>query len=267
MVVMTAQHLQESADPATTSTRSARTRGRVQFHGVEVREYARSLAQNPAAEDGPPLGLDWEFRQVTVESKNPARKEPVTIIPIDDYEKETERKRRAKLMQMCKLRAESMKHILSMHNMRMKSSRKKKHVDQDDSERTLSEEQMRQLSAHWLKIQPLTGREREKIILQQTDCTKEDLENNEKVMRKLKNQRKHTAASAETGIDDWHAVIEFFKRRYRRFKTGITKQREQELLWEQAPEYWKNGGSVSTSARSLRSSLSSVHHDDAVKAE
>lgn len=258
------------SSPSTSSSR----KNRVQFHGVEVREYARSLGDNPSAEDGPPLGLDWDYKDMTRE-KNPIISEtnnnyfPMAVIPIDDYEKDAERRRRAKLMQMCKLREKSMKQILGLNNKKKSRRRSKNSLfndekdDSSSSEHTLSEEQMRQLSAQWLKIQPLTAGEREKIILKHTDCTKAEIDDHESSMRKARRQRQSSTASAESGLDDWTAMLEFVKRRYRRLKSGISKDREQELLWEQANEYWMKGGSVSsysTSARSLRSSISSASH-------
>lgn len=249
----------------------------VQFHGVEVREYARSLGDNPSAEDGVPLGLGWEYKDVTTErstitnENSTSTYSPLVVIPIDEYEKQTERRRRAKLMEMCRLREKSMKYILGMNNNKKATKKRSKSSslgeeceDSNSSEHTLSEEQMRQLSAHWLKIQPLTAREREKIILQHTNCTRADIEENERFLRKTRRQRKSTMASAESGIDEWHSLIEMIKRRIRRYRSGISKEREQELLWEQANSYWMNGGSVaklpSTPRNSLRSSISSVSH-------
>ena len=257
-----------------TSESRKNNNNRVQFHGVEVREYARSLVDNPSTQDGPPLGLGWDYMNITLE-RNPIINEtknnysPGAVIPIDDYENDAERRRRAKVMQLCKLREKSMRHILGLNAKKPgRRSRSKSLIDdeKDDSSssaQTLTEEQMRQLSAHWLKIQPLTAGERKKIIFQHTDSTQEDIDEHQRIMRKLRRQRQASKASAESGLDDWSSMIEFIKRRFKRIKTGISKEREQELLWEHATEYCMNGGSVSsfsTSARSLRSSLSSVSH-------
>jgi hypothetical protein len=64
---------------------------------------------------------------------------------------------------------------------------------------------------------------------------------------------------AETGLDDWQAVGEFFKRRWRRYKSGISKKMEQDQLWEDAKVYFTTGpGSQTASIRSdSMSSLSS----------
>lgn len=263
-------------DPSTKRRSSTKKRGKkgVQFHGVEVREYARSLGDNPSAEDGIPLGLDWGYKDITSErstvtcDSSSSSYAPLVAIPIDEYEQLNERRRRAKLMEMCRMREKSMKYILGQKAPKKQSKNSslgKEHDESNSSEHTLSEEQVRQLSAHWLKIQPLTVREREQIILQHTNCTKEDIEENERCLRKARQQRRSTMASAESGIDDWYALIEFIKRRYRRYKSGVSKQREQELLWEQASAYWGNGNASqdalkSTTRTSLRSSISSVSH-------
>jgi len=266
----------------------------VQFHGVEVREYFRALSDNPSAEGGVPLGLDWEYNDITreilsaeggvplgldwkdnetditceslfvhTESTISTTYSPVVVIPIDEYEKQAEMRRRAKLMEMCKFRQKSMKYILGKNAPKRRSKTLPLGEENDNSnssEHTLSEEQMRQLSAHWLKIQPLTAREREKIILHHTNCTRAEIEDNERVLRKARRQRQHSMASAESGIDEWHIIIEFIKRRFRRFRSGISKEKEQELLWEAAQEYLSSIASNPPLGprTSLRSSISSV---------
>lgn len=266
-------------DPALTSSErtsstSSTPRNRVQFHGVEVREYRRSMGDNPAATAGPPLSLDWEYRDMT-RGRNPLIQETsnnyssCAVIPIDDYEKETERRRRAKLMQMCKVREQSMLQILGTKKPRRWSKRLSFSGQKDDSvssEHPLSEEQIRQLSAAWLKIQPLTATERTKIILKHTSCTRADIQEHEKSMRKVRSQRQSSKASVETGLDEWQSLFELVKRRFRRYKTGISKEREQELLWEHAHSYWTKIGRESASSTgtastvSLRSAISSVSH-------
>ena len=238
----------------------------VQFHGVEVREYARSMADNPSTEHGPPLGLDWEYKDVTRE-KNPLIQEtasnyfPCAAIPIDDYEKETEDRRKAKMMEICKKEEEYMRKRKPKASSSLDSGG-------DSSSHTLTEEQMKQLSAHWLKIQPLSAKERTKIIRRHTDVTLEDIDEHQRSLHKTRMQRKSSTAAAEAGLDDFKIIVEFFQRRYRRYKTGISKEREQEMLWEDATEYWDKCGKLSSSSSSLtsvpslrssmRSSLSSV---------
>eukprot|EP00533_Pseudo-nitzschia_delicatissima_P006194 CAMPEP_0116101976 /NCGR_PEP_ID=MMETSP0327-20121206/13098_1 /TAXON_ID=44447 /ORGANISM="Pseudo-nitzschia delicatissima, Strain B596" /LENGTH=213 /DNA_ID=CAMNT_0003593975 /DNA_START=95 /DNA_END=733 /DNA_ORIENTATION=- len=185
----------------------------VQFHGVEVREYARSLSDNPSAEGGVPLGLDWYYNDITLQSLSVNTECPISttyspavVIPIDEYEKQAERRRRSKVMEMCKLQEKSMKYILGKNAPKRRSktlSLSEENEDSNSSEHTLSEEQMRQLSAHWLKIQPTTAREREKIIMLHTNCTRAEIEDNERIVRKTRRQRKHSVASAESGIDEW----------------------------------------------------------------
>jgi hypothetical protein len=255
------------ADPASgkeSSSSSIRTPRKfgVRFSGVAVREFARIMGDNPTAEGGPPLGLDWEYTDLTRNESNAKCDEddtntyPITVIPIDDYEQEIARRRRARVMKLCKLRAKSMKQILAQHRIIQRRASTgnihfgEDHDDSSASDGTISEEQMKQLSAHWLKIQPLPGRQREKIILQHTDTTKADIEANHKSMLKLRQQRNSTSAMAETGLDDWQYMVEFFKRRYKRFKTGISKKKEQEILWEQAKEYRLNDRSSASSVSS-----------------
>ena len=82
----------KSAERANSKTENRRE-SRVRFHGVAIREFARSLGDNPATDDGPPLGLSWEFWDVKRERKGFNDKYPIDMIPIDDYEKAGERRR------------------------------------------------------------------------------------------------------------------------------------------------------------------------------
>lgn len=263
------------ADPATTP--SQRRKGKVSFQGVAIREYNRILGDNPASDDGPPLGLDWEYTDVTRETNSAkAANLPKTLIHIDDYEQEAERRRRAQLTEICKLHEKEVKEILAFHKKEERRKRRankgygKDNDDSNASDDTLTEDQMKMLSAHWLKLQPLTAWERMEIILNETDCTRIDVEINDQQIRKTRKERRNTAASADSGVDEWRSMVEFFKRRYRRFKTGISKEKEQELLWESAKDYWSGGTSScgssngSCSARSLRTSISS-HLPSALK--
>jgi hypothetical protein len=47
----------------------------VSFHQIEIREYQRTLGDNPAVSAGPPMALDWKY--------NPDHQ----ILHVDDYEK------------------------------------------------------------------------------------------------------------------------------------------------------------------------------------
>ncbi|GAX17603.1 hypothetical protein FisN_18Lh259 [Fistulifera solaris] len=46
----------------------------IQFHNIEIREYARTLSDNPSCTAGPPIGIAWEY--------NPQS----TVISLDKYE-------------------------------------------------------------------------------------------------------------------------------------------------------------------------------------
>merc|ERR1712038_1905772 len=48
----------------------------VKFTNIYIREYQRTLGDNPAVSSGPPLSLDWEY--------DPNEK----ILSVDDYEQE-----------------------------------------------------------------------------------------------------------------------------------------------------------------------------------
>ena len=98
---------------------------------------------------------------------------------------------------------------------------------------------MKQLSARWLRIQPVPQRTRERIILEQTMTSKSEIDKMNKSIRKLRNQRQTTIAMSETGIDEWQTVAEFLKRRVKRLVSGGSKQQEQEMLWEKAQKYWE----------------------------
>lgn len=275
IMVDPASDMEPTTTIATTSIETPQKSG-VRFGGVAIREFARIMGDNPTAEGGPPLGLDWEYTDLTRNesiAKGPCDEDEeetmnAYLIPIDDYEQEAARRRRAKVMKLCKLHQKSMKKLLAQlriierrasneNNFLKGGDQDKDKDDSSGSDNTLSEEQMKQLSAHWLKIQPLPGQKREKILLQETDATKADIEDNQKIMRKLQQQRKSTAAMAESGLDDWQYMVEFFKRRYKRFKTGITKKMEQDLLWEQAKEYRGSSAGSSVSSYQGRSSFQS----------
>ena len=109
-------------------------------------------------------------------------------------------------------------------------------------------------------IKPFSLYKIDRIIRKHTDVTLKDIDEHQRVLRKTRMQRKSSTASAESGLDDVQEIIEFFKRRYRRYKSGISKEREQEMLWENAASYWGKDGRCSsscmTSDKSLTSSIS-----------
>lgn len=261
---------------------SAPQKNRVVFQGVSIRQFDRSLGDNPSAQGGPPLGLSWIYKDVTrdengasnfsrnVDQQNILEVElPPTMIPIDDYEQQAACRRKEKLIEILKLQKITEKK--NKANLRLEQRRastgniyfqdndealgiaKKKTSNDDDN--TLTEDQMKQLSARWLKIQPVSGKTRERIILKETNCTKGEILARTEQMRKLQNQRKNTIAISETGMDEWQMAAEFIKRRYRRFKTGISKKKEQELLWEQAQGYWLKHSEKSLAVKRLTTSV------------
>mmetsp|Transcript_34235 Transcript_34235/g.82425 ORF Transcript_34235/g.82425 Transcript_34235/m.82425 type:complete len:373 (-) Transcript_34235:1944-3062(-) len=78
----------------------------------------------------------------------------------------------------------------------------------------------------------IPAKQRESILLQETDNTKQEISERISTVRKSRSQRQHTVALLD--FEDWHVVFETIGRRFRRFRSGISKQREQELLWEEA---------------------------------
>lgn len=267
---------------------------KVQFYGVAVRVFNRSLGDNPSAEGGPPLALGWRYTDLTRETSSiasssiscastnslsersgsasesdldphnggaevdPSLPPPTdnAIFPIDDYEAEAERHRMTKLLEVLRLREKSQIQYKKMQRTLQRqavtgSYFKDPHDEEEENDPDLlSVEQMNQLSAKWLKIQPLSGKKREKILLMQTETTKAEIDKRRKELFRLRNQRNATRAMSETGLDDFQLVAETLKRRFRRFRSGISKQQEQDLLWEKAREHFrrKENGEVRSEA-------------------
>ena len=73
---------------------------------------------------------------------------------------------------------------------------------------------------------------REDILLTHTDVTKNEMKKTVEEIRVARFRRSMSVASRE--LDGWHRVRECVARRLRRLQTGISKKREQELLWENA---------------------------------
>jgi len=63
-----------SASPATSTRKLKRTSSTVSFQSVNVREYERTLGDNPSCSYGPPVTLDWEYSNEQ-------------SLSLDDYEK------------------------------------------------------------------------------------------------------------------------------------------------------------------------------------
>jgi hypothetical protein len=73
---------------------------------------------------------------------------------------------------------------------------------------------------------------REEILLDQTDATKKQVNATITAVQADRHRRQMTIAKQE--FEEWHIALETIGRRMRRFKKGISKQREEELLWENA---------------------------------
>ena len=155
---------------------------RVNFDAIMIREYDRTLGDNPATTHGPPLTLDWEY-------------EDVASIKVDEYEAQR-------------------------------------------APRRITHQMM------------IPGNARENILLTQTPTTKQQIQNMVSQVRSSRHRRQSTVAMQD--FEEWHEAFEFISRRFRRLRKGLSKQREQELLWEQAHEYQKH------------KEASSLEHKDAV---
>lgn len=264
-----------------------RKKSKVQFHGVEIREYARLLGDNPSAMGGAPLGLDWTYQRVkrnrtsgklfsnndssctiSTESSDVTQEGDETtsvehIIPIDEFESITRERRRCRLLKILKLQNKAEKQKSSKQTTTARAVQRrastgniyfadKNHKNNRDNititeERDeLSEEQIKQLSARWLKLHPIPRIQREKILMEETDLSKKQINTANRELAKLRQQRRSTIAMTESGLDDFQFVVEFCARRFRRLRLGISKKREQELLWENAGDYWQQGVQTAT---------------------
>jgi len=247
-----------------------RKKSKVQFHGVEIREYARVLGDNPSATGGAPLGLDWTYQRVernrisgrlfpsndssgTVCSGSsevtPEDNEATSaqhIIPIDEYERITRERCRSRLLKILKLQKKAQKQKSSKQTTTSRAVQRKAKSNSDtititEERDELSEEQIKQLGARWLKLHPIPIKQREKMLMEETDLSKKQINTANRELAKVRQQRRSTIAMTESGLDDFQVVVEFFARRFRRLRVGISKKREQELLWENAGDYWQQG--------------------------
>ena len=73
---------------------------------------------------------------------------------------------------------------------------------------------------------------REDILLTHTDVSKKEMKKAVAEIRTIRQRRITSVAFQE--LEDYHRFGEFIARRFRRWRSGISKQREQELLWENA---------------------------------
>eukprot|EP00536_Pseudo-nitzschia_multiseries_P014016 jgi/Psemu1/68946/estExt_Genemark1.C_6470005 len=247
-------------------TVSARTNTKVQFRGVEIREYARCLGDSPVAMGGPPLGLDWaynivernSFSSILSRDRTSSESSEVddiqdddsvhsTVIPIEEFERMAIDKRRKRILKRMKLEEKAEKQIMSQSSRSLQRQASTGFVFFRDGSKLdpknkndLTVEQINQLSARWLKIQPVPGKLREKILLEETNLSKNEIAEATRELAKLRQQRRSTRALAGTAVDDLQVILEFCTRRIRRLRKGITKEREQEILWERARDYWQN---------------------------
>jgi hypothetical protein len=76
------------------------------------------------------------------------------------------------------------------------------------------------------------GAVREDILLTHTDVTKKEINKVVSQIRDLRSRRQMSVALVE--VEDYMRLGEAIARRIRRWRTGISKKREQELLWENA---------------------------------
>jgi len=73
---------------------------------------------------------------------------------------------------------------------------------------------------------------REEILLEHTNTTKRQLTMNEAELKGIRHRRQMTVAMQD--FEQWHIFFESMTRKFRRFRTGVTKKREEEILWENA---------------------------------
>jgi hypothetical protein len=81
----------------------------------------------------------------------------------------------------------------------------------------------------------LPGSLRESIILEQTDATKRQISSVISEVKAARHRRKMSRAMQE--FEEWQIVWEAVQRRLRRIRRGVSKKREEELLWEKATTF------------------------------
>jgi hypothetical protein len=89
---------------------------------------------------------------------------------------------------------------------------------------------------------------REDILLTHTDVTKKEMKKTVEEIRTARHRRSMSVALQE--LEDYHRFGEFIARRFRRWRSGISKKREQELLWENAQRVLEAKSAESKSADS-----------------
>lgn len=81
----------------------------------------------------------------------------------------------------------------------------------------------------WSFLMPAKVRE---ALLIDSGHTEEEMQAVVQEVRKTQHQRRESFELQ--GLEDWFLMKEACKRRFRRWKSGVSKKREQELLWEAA---------------------------------
>ncbi|OEU19046.1 hypothetical protein FRACYDRAFT_237338 [Fragilariopsis cylindrus CCMP1102] len=242
------------------------------FSGIKIREYKRSIGDNPTCICGPPLGLDWSYIDIQFDKynnyndnfdnfDNSSENRSSDLIPLDEYEKfrfTGYQKRRSREIQY----QNEKKLLLEKHSTQKQNQQRRRNSTGGGgkqlqrcstggmSSSTTQKEQIKQIKMKFLKLQPITSYKREQIILKETNCTKQDVINTTKKIKVIHNQRQSTAALSEIGLGaDNNCIlpfIEYIQRKIRRYKSGISKQREQELLWENASNNASNNNASNT---------------------
>lgn len=89
------------------------------------------------------------------------------------------------------------------------------------------------------------GAIREDILSSHAGVTKKEIQKVTAEVKATRHRRKMSVALQE--VDDWMSLGEAIARRLRRLRTGISKKREQELLWENAQRIMKAKSTPSSS--------------------
>jgi hypothetical protein len=106
---------------------------------------------------------------------------------------------------------------------------------------------------------------REDILTKHSDVTKKEIKEVTEEIKVARFRRNMSVVTHE--LDDYRLLGELIVRRLRRWRTGISKKREQELLWENAQRYMEAksvdfASTEDTEELTLPSSASSVTDSD-----
>ena len=81
----------------------------------------------------------------------------------------------------------------------------------------------------------IPGEVRESILLEQTDATRRDIKAMRLEIEAARHQRKVSIATQE--FEEFNIMMQSIRRKLKRLKTGVSKKREEQLLWENAKEF------------------------------